>query len=477
MKNLNLHHINHMDHHQLSSFSEGLFGHNFPLTFDFSGHSTQVGSVTLLSSNEVIFNRIEVGLYFLIGNAMLKTAVLMILFSIAFSKLLTQPLNQLTAQIREFNLNDPEASKLHSMNYEHSELNVLEKAYNNLIDELILYKNKLNQSQRETVAANRKLDEQNLLLIQEVAKKTSSLSASMLNMERQKQSMIEQQKKLEKENDYRKNTENVLLETNKDLKNSILELNTLQGRLLEAEKMANLGSLSAEVTHEVSTPIGVSITSTSYLVDLLKKLSYEMSQQQLSKKSLGDFLTQSEQATTLLTHNLGRASELLTSYKQVAVDQLSNKVRQVNASKYMKEIIQSLQPKLKKKSLNIDITCDENLIIYVHAGALSQIMTNLIINSIHHGFDNFQAGTITISISMHNDIIKLYYHDNGQGISPDNIERLFDPFYTTKASKGGSGLGTHIIHNLVTDTLNGKIVASSYPKKGLAFDIEFTNMR
>jgi len=465
------------DYLNINSFSEGVFGHTFPLIFEFSGRTTKVGHVTLLSSNQVIFNRIEVGIYFLIGNAMVKTAALVFLFSIAFSKLLTNPLNQLTDQINQFDLDDPESSKLHIVNYEKNELSILQNAYNNLVGELIRYKDELAFAQSEIISTNNKLDEQNLILEQEVARKTSSLSTTMLKMERQQRELLTQQDQLKAENSRRSNTELTLTKTNHELKSSILELNKAQVRLLEAEKMAILGSLSAEVSHEINTPIGVSITSTSYLADLLNKLSEEINQHKLSKRGLDDFVQNAEQSLELLLNNLQRASELITSYKQVAVDQTSDKIRLINVAKYIDEIIQSLHPKLKKTTHSIHIDCPDNIEIYCHAGALSQIFTNLIINSIIHGFDGINRGRIEISLTMRSEEVYINYSDDGLGMSEEDLPKIFDPFFTTKEGNGGTGLGTHIIHNLVTDTLNGRITASNNADKGLSYEIIFKDMQ
>ena len=461
----------------MGKISGRLFGHTFPLIFEFSGRTTQVGTVTLLSSNEVIFNRIEVGLYFLIGNAMVKTAALVFLFTLAFNKLLTTPLNELTDQLNQLDLEDPEASKLHSMNFEKNELNILEDAYNNLIDELVQFKEKLAQAQSELVSANQQLDEQNLLLEQEVAKKTSSLSTTMLKMEMQQRELLKQQDQLKDENNRRRQTELTLTQTNKDLKSSVLELNKAQERLLDAEKMAVLGGLSAEVSHEINTPIGVSITSTSYLSDTLTKLKTDIDNQNVTKRSMEDFIDNAHQSVELLMNNLTRASDLISSYKQVAVDQTSDKIRFINIAKYVDEVIQSLHPKLKKTSHRIKVNCPDNIEMHVHAGAISQIFTNLIINSIIHGFDGRNRGEIDIDISYQQERLKIIYQDNGNGVAPDVLTHIFEPFYTTKAGEGGSGLGTHIVHNLVTDTLNGTIQAQSDEGEGLAFTIEFANMR
>jgi len=470
------------DYLSISSISEGLFGHTFPLIFEFSGRTTRVGTVTLLSSNEEIFNRIEVGIYFLIGNAILKTAFLIFLFSLAFEKLLTQPLSELTEQIKQIDHEDPEASKLHSAEFrstfeDKNELNVLEDAYNNLIDELVEHKEQLALAQNEITASNDKLDEHNLILEQEVARKTSSLSKTMLNMEIQQRELLQQQSQLKEENTRREKTEFTLTETNKELKSSILELNKAKKRLLASEKMASLGNLSAEVSHEVNTPIGVGITSTSYLSDLLNNLTKDIEEQKLTKRSIDDFVRNAQQSVELLMNNLARASDLMTSYKQIAVDQISDKMRQINMTKYLDEIIQSLRPRLKKANHSITINCANDIEIYSHAGAIAQIFTNLIINSIIHGFENIQGGEITIDIKMHEQTIKIHYQDNGVGLNQEQLEKLYEPFFTTKATQGGSGLGTHIVHDLVTDTLNGKIEASSELGEGLNYYIEFESMR
>jgi signal transduction histidine kinase len=464
------------EYFNVTSTSDGLFGHSFPLIFEFSGRTTKVGSVTLLSSNEVIFNRIQVGIYFLIGNAMVKTAALVLLFSIAFSQLLTNPLNELTEQINQFDIDDPEASKLHVINYENNELNILQDAYNNLINELVLYKEQLAKAQAKIISANSKLDDQNLMLEQEVARKTSSLSTTMLKMEMQQRELLEQQSKLQAENNRRKLTEKTLIDTNHDLKSSILELNKAQERLLDAEKMAILGNISAEITHEINTPIGVSITSTTYLADLLSTFKNNITDNKLSKRVLNDYTQNSEQGIQLLLNNLGRASELVTSYKQVAVDQISDKIRKVNIGKYLNDIVHSLHPKLKKTNHKIMIDCPENSEFYCHAGALSQIFTNLIINSVIHGFKGINRGQISITVHFSSDDIHIVYQDNGHGLSAEQLEHLFDAFYTTTASQGGTGLGTHIVYDLVHDTLNGQVIASSELKKGLRYDIKFSSM-
>jgi signal transduction histidine kinase len=461
----------------ISSMSDGLFGHSFPLIFEFSGRTTSVGRVTLLSSNAVIFSRIEVGIYFLIGNAIVKTAFLVFLFTLAFNKLLTSPLKELTEQINQVDLDDPEASKLHSMNYEKNELKILEDAYNNLIDELVDFKDKLALSEQETNLANERLDEQNIQLEQDVAKKTSSLSNTMLKMEVQQQKLLSQQQTLKEENIRRSKTEQTLLTTNKDLKSSITELNKAKERLLEAEKMASLGMLSAEVSHEINTPIGISITSASYLIETIEQLKASMAKGRVSKKEIEKYIDNANQSTELLSANLHRASELITSFKHVAVDQTSDKVRLINVAKYLDEIIQSLHPRLKQTNHCIKVHCDDNIEIYSHPGAIAQIIINLVINSIIHGFENINRGEIDIDIELHHSKLHMSYKDNGHGLTKEGMDNLFKPFYTTRADTGGTGLGTHIVSNLVNDSLNGTIDATSEEEQGLSYQIVIPDMR
>jgi signal transduction histidine kinase len=461
----------------INSLSEGLFGHSFPLIFEFSGRSTKVGTVELLSNNDVIFSRIKVGIYFLIGNAMLKTAFLVFLFLLAFNKLLTEPLTEFTEQIKKLDIDDPEESKLHVLNFEKNELSILEDAYNGLIDELIDFKSKLSLSQAELSLVNKRLDEQNLMLEQEVAGKTSSLNHSVLKVAAQQKELLKQQHQLKTENDSRLNTETTLISANKSLTHLTLELNKTQERLLAADKMATLGALSAEIAHEVNTPIGISITSTSYLSDILTTLASDIKEQKLSKRAIEGFINNAEQSITLLLNNLNRASELITGFKQVAVDQSNDKIRLINIARYLDEIIQSLQPKLKKTHQNIKIHCDENIEIYSHPGAIAQIITNLIINSLTHAFAGVPQAEISINIRINEQRLHLDYQDNGIGITTEQMTKLFDPFYTTKGDSGGTGLGAYIINNLVVDTLHGNIRVDSILNEGLSYHIDFPDMR
>ena len=455
----------------------GTFGYTFPLIFEFSGRTSHVGDVTLYSSFEIIFERIQVGVYFLVGNAILKTAFLVFLFLNAFRTMLTEPLGEMTRQMNEFDLERLEESKLVVKIKDENELQVLRDAYNKLVEDLISFQGKLGGAQIELRDANRKLDEQNLMLEQEVARKTATLSRIMLDLEQQRDELIDKQSALKKENENRRRIEERLLDKNKELAESMETLRMAQDQLVESERMASLGGLVAGIAHDVNTPIGVSVTAASFLEEKLKTLRKDFDEKKLTQKAMTAFLEDADQTTTLLLNNLNRASDLIASFKQVSVDQTSEAVRDIDIKEYLREITQSLAPKLKKTKHEVTVDCRENLIVYCAPGAIAQIITNMIMNSLIHGFEGISHGKIDISIKDDDTNIYIDYQDNGKGLSPDMLEKHFDAFVTTKRDKGGSGLGTHIMYNLVTQTLDGKISVESKLGSGLHYKIQFPHHR
>lgn len=349
----------------------------------------------------------------------------------------------------------------------------MEHSFNKLIDKVVSYKDQLESTQRQLVKTNEKLDQQNLLLEQEVARKTSNLSQAMMDLQQQKYELEKQKLVLTEEVDRRKTTEGELLVKQDELTKYVDELNMAQERLVGSEKMAALGGLVAGITHDINTPVGIGVTATSFLQERLAQVEAAYAEKTLSPKALEEFIADAKQSTALLTTNLERASELVASFKQIAVDQASEAVRQINLKEYLNEIIRSLHPKLKKTMHKINIHCPKDLLLNLPAGAISQIFTNLIMNSLIHGFEGINAGTIDINIQEQDGEVAITFKDNGRGVEAEQLENLFDPFYTTRREQGGSGLGTHITFNLVKQTLAGDITATSEPGKGLCYKITF----
>ena len=265
-----------------------------------------------------------------------------------------------------------------------------------------------------------------------------------------------------------------LKEANQELIQTLEKLHQFQRQMVQNEKMASLGDMVAGVAHEVNTPIGLGVTASTMMLDRLASLKTAFENKTLKASMLSKFMNEGEENLNIIYRNLNRAAELISSFKQVAVDQSSEQDRTFSFKQLIDEILLSMRPRLKNLSHQINIECDSELYIETKAGPINQIMINLIMNSIIHGFEDTEQGTITIHAElMDNSKLNLTYSDNGKGIPEHMRKRIFDPFVTTKRGQGGSGLGMHLVFNLVTQALNGSISLSSEVGKGVEFHIIF----
>ncbi|HDX8378446.1 TPA: PAS domain S-box protein [Aeromonas salmonicida] len=263
-----------------------------------------------------------------------------------------------------------------------------------------------------------------------------------------------------------------LSDANNQLGRAYDDLKQAQQTLVESEKMASLGSLVAGVAHEINTPIGISVTASSYLQERVADFKLHIDSKQLSRSYLNEFTVNLDESMQLLQSNLRRASELIASFKQVAVDQSSEARYNFSLADNLHQVVVSLGHKLKKAQCEVDIQCDPKLSIFSFPGSFTQIYSNLILNSINHGFDNWdKPKKITIKVEQEGEELLINYSDNGRGIPPEILPRIFDPFVTSKRGQGGSGLGTHIIYNLVVQLLKGRISCASEPGNGAQFHI------
>lgn len=268
-------------------------------------------------------------------------------------------------------------------------------------------------------------------------------------------------------------TNEELEDSNEELQTTIHNLKTTQDKLIESEKMASLGGLVAGVAHEINTPVGIGLTGITHLSSLSKRLKKSYMKEDMSREEFEEYLKETNELTSLIEKNLERTSQLVKNFKQIAVDQTNEDKRDFNLKEYTEGILFSLDSIIKKKDVNILIYCDENLNIYSYPGLYSQILTNLIINSYNHGFDNKSEGNIIIDISKKDNKITLIYKDDGKGIKEKNLAQIFDPFFTTNRKAGGTGLGLNIIYNIVTSTLKGSIKCKSQENKGVEFILIF----
>lgn len=247
------------------------------------------------------------------------------------------------------------------------------------------------------------------------------------------------------------------------------ELQQTQASLVQAEKMASLARLVGGIAHEINTPIGVALTAASHFQEKTKDVNKLFASGALRKSDLTVYFDTASEAASFVASNLGRAADLIQSFKKVAIDQASEARRSFELSGYLSEIIQSLIPVLKKAPHRVEIDCPERIDMDSYPGALSQILTNLVMNSLIHAFDNVAAGHMRVCVRAEGDKVVVDYSDDGCGITPENMKNVFEPFFTTRRGRGGSGLGLHIVYNLVTAMLKGNIVCKSEPGQGAHF--------
>jgi NO-binding membrane sensor protein with MHYT domain/signal transduction histidine kinase len=263
-----------------------------------------------------------------------------------------------------------------------------------------------------------------------------------------------------------------LKQVNVDLNHSMTTLKDTQSELVHSQKMASLGSLVAGISHEINTPLGIGVTSASNIGEEVNSLLEIFQNGTMKKSDLEEFLHHTSEASSILMQNLKRASDLIASFKQVAVDQSSDSIRTINLHSYLNEAILSMKPKLKKTRITVVNSIPENINTFTHPGALYQVFTNFIQNSLIHGYSEQEEGEIRISGTLERERIKLVYRDTGTGISENIAHKIFDPFFTTRMGTGGSGLGLSIVYNLVKTTLQGNIVVVNNGQVGAHFEME-----
>ena len=250
------------------------------------------------------------------------------------------------------------------------------------------------------------------------------------------------------------------------------ELEVRQAELVEAEKMASLGRLVAGVAHEVNTPLGVGITAMSYLREQLDALKSKLLPH-FGDAEAARLVTPILRAGALAEGNLVRASELVRTFKQVAVDQTDREFRCIGVLDYLASTMQALKPRLDAAGLQIAFDGERDLRMIGRPDALAQILVQLVLNSIMHGYPKGGPGTVRVEVVARGNQVRLTYSDDGAGMPPEVSSRIFEPFFTTRRGSGGTGLGMHIVYNVVTHALGGRISCSTQSGEGVLFAIEF----
>ncbi|WP_160168583.1 sensor histidine kinase [Catenovulum agarivorans] len=263
-----------------------------------------------------------------------------------------------------------------------------------------------------------------------------------------------------------------LTESNERLLTTLSDLRQAQQHLIESEKMAALGGLVAGIAHEVNTPIGISVTAASHIIELVEDLSKQMQGGTLSKKSFATCMNNLANASSMVLKNLSRASEQISNFKLVAVDQSHDEQRKVELAKYIDHVLDTLTPIVKRHHIQIITAISDDISIQTYPGALAQIVSNLVENAIKHAFPSDNLGIIAICVhALGEQHIEITFSDDGVGMCDDTRKKIFEPFYTTKRGDGGSGLGMHIVYNLVTQKLRGEISCQSIQGCGTQFKL------
>lgn len=260
---------------------------------------------------------------------------------------------------------------------------------------------------------------------------------------------------------------------NEELQHAFDQLSKMQDQLVEAEKLAALGGMVAGVAHEINTPVGLGVTLASHLVQLTEQAAEKLKLGELKRRELEEYFADCREAAQILLGNLNRTAGLVQSFKQVSADQVSEQRRSFNVLEYLEDILRSMHSRLKQTHHQIRLECEPEIVIDSYPGAFSQIVTNLIMNSLVHGYGEHEAGLITICFAKNSDKYELVYRDDGRGIAPEHLGRIFEPFFTGNRSGGNTGLGLNILYNIVRQIFKGSVECKSKPGEGVVFEIRF----
>ena len=279
--------------------------------------------------------------------------------------------------------------------------------------------------------------------------------------------------------------ENALRESEQELRNAkdaaeaaLQNLRETQASLIEAEKFAALGRLVTGVAHEINNPVGICLTVASTLERKSALFEAEVAGGDVKRSSLNDFLATSRDGSAQLVANLKRVAELIQSFKQVADDRIFSDQRTFDLGDLTGQVLTSLRPSLRERNLALDVECQPNLLINSYPGPCGQLLTILILNSVLHAFPDGKEGTVAIKVrASGEDSVEILFSDDGCGMSAEVRRQAFDPFFTTRHHLGSTGLGLHILHNIVTNRLGGRLDLDSSPGAGTKFRVVLPRIR
>jgi len=256
-------------------------------------------------------------------------------------------------------------------------------------------------------------------------------------------------------------------ERTRQLTQSLEDLRAAQGSLVQTEKLAALGRLVAGVAHEINTPVGTSLTVASAFIGKTKRFEADVASGDVRRSILTEYIAASREAASQIMINLGHAVDLIQSFKQVAADRNVSDRRRFDLAQVTEQVVKGLRFGLRSENLDVSVECEPNLAMDSFPGPYGQVLTNLVLNSAVHAFPEGVRGSVHIAAQASSkDDVEVLFTDDGCGMSPEVKRQVFDPFFTTRRDQGSTGLGLHIVHNIVTNRLGGRINLETRPGAG-----------
>lgn len=258
-----------------------------------------------------------------------------------------------------------------------------------------------------------------------------------------------------------------------EAEDALARLEETQASLVQSEKLASLGALVAGVAHEINTPVGIALSCASHLDDAVREMRRLFESDDIAVDEFERFMATAGDTSRLVLANCERAAALIRSFKQVAVDRTSAERRPFDLAAVIGETMSSLSPGVRQGGHTVELDSQPGITVDGFPGALSQILTNLVMNSLVHAYEPGRRGRLSLVARLDGEQVRMVYSDDGKGIPEDNLKRIFDPFFTTRRGSGGAGLGLHIAYNLATGPLSGTLSCDSTVGNGTTFTLVF----
>ncbi len=404
-----------------------LFEYHFPIVY--YNENTQsdqaIGAGYIFFDNNVIIDRVKYGFTLIIINSVIKTFALWFIFLYFTRKFLAVPINELAEQT--MNLTPSASDKLSTDEY-------TEIRYR---DELSCLKSKFDEMRHAILDKISIIESHNLTLEKRVEERTAELR-----------------------------------EVNEEMSGALTHLTDAQDKLIQSEKLSALGALVTGVAHELNTPIGNGLTTVSYVAQSTKQIKKQVAQG-ITRSDLEKYLDEMEEGSQIVNNSLEKASSLVRSFKQISVDRSTSQRRSFIIKEIFVDTLRTLAPLLQEHDHTFTLNVPDNIKMDSYPGPLGEIVNNLVLNALHHGFKERDNGTVQVDVSSEDDNVRFVFMDNGVGISESDLDHVFDPFFTTSLGQGNNGLGLHIVHNIVTAALGGTISIDSQVDSHTTLTMEF----